>query len=150
MWLMINEAILTKSNLLRRNWNGDPTCFFCKCTENISHFSFSVLLLSSFGQWSLSVLEQQIVPEIYNNVGNGVKCGYLLVRNTMFGVWQQYAGPYGRGGAKQALRRLSKKSYLSCMPYLCSNDILDTSICWNGSGATHQRHQHYAPCGWRT
>jgi len=34
MWLM------NKDNLSKRNWKGDPTCWFCNCTENISHLFF--------------------------------------------------------------------------------------------------------------
>lgn len=30
LWLMMNNATLTKDNLLRRNWVGNPSCFFCE------------------------------------------------------------------------------------------------------------------------
>jgi hypothetical protein len=29
LWLMMNNAILTKDNLLKRKWSGDPSCYFC-------------------------------------------------------------------------------------------------------------------------
>jgi hypothetical protein len=29
LWLALNNAILIKDNMIKRNWNGDPTCYFC-------------------------------------------------------------------------------------------------------------------------
>jgi hypothetical protein len=40
LWLLLNNAILTKYNLLKRNWIGSPDCFFCNCEENVSHLFF--------------------------------------------------------------------------------------------------------------
>jgi len=44
VWTMTNEAILTKDNLLKRKWKGDPSCSFCENDENISHLFFQFLL----------------------------------------------------------------------------------------------------------
>ena len=41
MWLYENKAILTKENLLRRNWQGDPSCYFCPNDENMNHLFFT-------------------------------------------------------------------------------------------------------------
>lgn len=40
LWLMMNNAILTKDNLLKRKWTRDPSCYFCENDENISHLFF--------------------------------------------------------------------------------------------------------------
>jgi anaerobic selenocysteine-containing dehydrogenase len=40
MWLMSNGAVLTKDNMLRRNWVGDPECYFCDNNESIEHLFF--------------------------------------------------------------------------------------------------------------
>jgi hypothetical protein len=40
LWLMMNNAVLTKDNLLKRKWVGDPSCYFCKKNETVSHFFF--------------------------------------------------------------------------------------------------------------
>jgi hypothetical protein len=40
MWLMHENAILTKDNLSRRNWQGDKRCFFCNTFESIEHLFF--------------------------------------------------------------------------------------------------------------
>jgi hypothetical protein len=37
---MMNNAILTKDNLLKRKWSGDPSCYFYDNDENISHLFF--------------------------------------------------------------------------------------------------------------
>jgi hypothetical protein len=40
LWLMSNDALLTKDNLKKRKWQGDPSCVFCDCEETISHLFF--------------------------------------------------------------------------------------------------------------
>lgn len=40
IWLMTNGAILTKDNLIRRKWVGNPKCQFCDQTETIDHLFF--------------------------------------------------------------------------------------------------------------
>ena len=40
MWLLENNAVLTKDNLLRRNWVGSPSCYFCQNNESIDHLFF--------------------------------------------------------------------------------------------------------------
>ena len=40
MWLVENNAILTKDNLTKRHWVGSPTCYFCLENETIDHLFF--------------------------------------------------------------------------------------------------------------
>ena len=40
LWLLKNNAILIKDNLLKRKWLGDPHCYFCHEVENIGHLFF--------------------------------------------------------------------------------------------------------------
>jgi hypothetical protein len=44
LWLMIKCSVLTKDNLLRRGWTGDPHCHFCSKNESIDHLLFSCAL----------------------------------------------------------------------------------------------------------
>jgi hypothetical protein len=37
MWYLKKVVILTKDNLVRRNWNGDRKCCFCHSPESIQH-----------------------------------------------------------------------------------------------------------------
>lgn len=41
MWLMANNALLTKDNLIKRKWKGDSHCAFCDQAENINHLFFT-------------------------------------------------------------------------------------------------------------
>jgi len=42
MWLVENNAILTKDNLICRHWVGDPACYFCLGDETSDHIFFSM------------------------------------------------------------------------------------------------------------
>jgi hypothetical protein len=55
MWLINQNAILTKDNMLKRNWQGDQYCKFCSRDESINH-----LFLLHFSQICLEP----------NNLGN--------------------------------------------------------------------------------
>ena len=37
LWLVLNNAILTKDNILKRRWQGDPSCYFCSQAETVNH-----------------------------------------------------------------------------------------------------------------
>jgi hypothetical protein len=40
LWLVVNNAILTKDNMIKRNWQGDPKCYFYALDETVSHLLF--------------------------------------------------------------------------------------------------------------
>ena len=40
LWLLENNAILTKDNLIKRHWVGSPTCYFCQANETVQHLFF--------------------------------------------------------------------------------------------------------------
>lgn len=40
MWLTEYRAILTKDNMIKRNWKCDPICYFCSEREGINHLMF--------------------------------------------------------------------------------------------------------------
>jgi hypothetical protein len=41
MWLLEQKAILTKENMLKRKWQGDPSCYMCGDLEDCDHLMFS-------------------------------------------------------------------------------------------------------------
>jgi hypothetical protein len=41
MWLLEQKAILTKDNMIKRNWQGDPGYYFCGAPKNYDHLIFS-------------------------------------------------------------------------------------------------------------
>lgn len=40
LWLLERRATLTKDNMLKRKWTGDPTCRFCDEIETTDHLFF--------------------------------------------------------------------------------------------------------------
>jgi hypothetical protein len=40
MWLVAQKAILTRENMIKRNWQGDPGCYFCGAIESVDHLLF--------------------------------------------------------------------------------------------------------------
>jgi hypothetical protein len=40
MWLVEQNSILTKDNMLKRNWQGDLCYYFCDNPENMNHLLF--------------------------------------------------------------------------------------------------------------
>ena len=40
LWLIANDAILTRDNLRKRKLQGDPRCVFCDFIETVSHLFF--------------------------------------------------------------------------------------------------------------
>ena len=51
MWLIYNNAILTKDNLIKRKWVEDERCSFCCEPETISHLLFECTMAKYV--WSL-------------------------------------------------------------------------------------------------
>lgn len=47
LWMVSNNAILTKDNVIKRNWPGDPTCYFSPLEENVSHLLFQCSIAGS-------------------------------------------------------------------------------------------------------
>ena len=39
LWLLESRVVLTKDNLIKRKWVGDPSCYFCS-EEDINHLFF--------------------------------------------------------------------------------------------------------------
>jgi hypothetical protein len=56
MWPVEQKAILTKDNMLARNWKGDPSCYFCDSPETVEHLFFECPIASDM--WHCSYLLQ--------------------------------------------------------------------------------------------
>jgi len=39
-WLLEKNVVLTKDNMVKRNWLGDPSCAFCEQMETVDHLFF--------------------------------------------------------------------------------------------------------------
>jgi hypothetical protein len=40
MWMVAYKLILTKGNMIARNWQGDPSCYFYGGIELMDHLLF--------------------------------------------------------------------------------------------------------------
>jgi hypothetical protein len=74
LWLMIKCSVLTKDNLLRRGWTGDPYCHFCSKNEIIDHLLFFCALAKLI--WQVIMCAFQLVRPLENTsdlFGNWIK-----------------------------------------------------------------------------
>jgi hypothetical protein len=62
MWYLKRGVILTKDNLVRRNWHEDKTCCVCHFLETIQHLFFDCLY-AKFLWRSIHILFEIAPPE---------------------------------------------------------------------------------------
>lgn len=103
IWLMTNDAILTKDNRIRRKWVGDPKCHFCDQTETVDHLFFTCHIAKVIWGVIAIILGATNIPTSILNVGNGVSYGSHWARNFICGVCQLCAGLSGRPETGHAL-----------------------------------------------
>ena len=71
MWFVNKKVILTKDNLLKRNWNGCKKCVFCQADETIEHLFLSCSMARNI--WRLLHFTFNVAPP--SNIDN------------LFGTW---------------------------------------------------------------
>ena len=79
VWMLEQNAILTKYNMIRRRWVGDPTCYFCSLPESCGHLFFQCRGQSGLGGWSVCVLVQTTSHRTWRNSKAGYRLGCLGV-----------------------------------------------------------------------
>ena len=69
-WYLHREVILTKDNIIKRNWHGSPQCVFCLHDETIKHLFFHCKLARSI--WSVIQIASDLYPpcSVANVFGN--------------------------------------------------------------------------------
>jgi hypothetical protein len=69
-WYLRRGVILTKDNLIKRNWHGSPQCVFCHHDETIKHLFFQCKLARSI--WSIIQIGSGLYPpcSVANIFGN--------------------------------------------------------------------------------
>jgi hypothetical protein len=80
MWLLSKNAILTKDNMIKKNWQGDQHCKFCDQYENINHLFFDCSLARY--AWSLTAWVIQADCRPTNIDQFWFWCGKYMPRNT--------------------------------------------------------------------
>jgi hypothetical protein len=82
MWLLNKNAILTKDNMIKRNWQGDQHCKFCNKDENIIHLFFDCSQASY--AWSLTAWVIRADCRPTNIEQFWVWCERFVPRNSSF------------------------------------------------------------------
>jgi hypothetical protein len=80
LWLVYRESILTKDNLVKRNWHGNGKCCFCNDHETVQHLFFDCALAKFI--WRIIHLACGLSPP-------------TSIRNT-FGAWVRNIKPSHR------------------------------------------------------
>jgi hypothetical protein len=94
MWLVDQNAILTKDNLAKHNWHGDKKCYFCHTDESVSHIFFEC---PAKYMWSLVslVVGADCRPTSFLSSGNGQGGLCLTTRKFTSRDWQLFTGQSG-------------------------------------------------------
>ena len=73
MWLLHRKVILTKDNLIKRNWQGNQRCCFCDQHESIQHLFFECQFATNI--WRIIHMAFGLAPpkNITNLFGNWLK-----------------------------------------------------------------------------
>jgi hypothetical protein len=85
MWLVGQKAILTKDNMLIRNWKGDPGCYFYGDLKTVDQMLFSCpvakvvwgVMAICFGQKIRPSSYEEFWPWIRKALGGGEKMHML-------------------------------------------------------------------------
>jgi hypothetical protein len=94
MWLVAQKAILTKNNMVIRNWKGDPGCYFYGDLETVDHLLFSCpvtkvvwgVIAICFGQ-RIRPNSYEFWPWIQKALGGGEKVYMLGLSTICWAVW---------------------------------------------------------------
>jgi len=60
LWCLKRGVVLTKYNLLKKRWKGDPSCMFCGLEETIQHLFFNCWVVQFV--WNLISIVFNIQP----------------------------------------------------------------------------------------
>ena len=71
MWFVHKGVILTKDNLMKRNWVGNPRCYFCDQNETIKHL----------------FLECPLAKLLWRSIHIAFNIQPPMSINTLFGTW---------------------------------------------------------------
>lgn len=105
MWLVAQSAILTKDNMEKRKWQGDPTCYFCNSTESVDHLLFQCSTARVVWGMVAICFNQGNRPSSYNQFWVWIK--QVLPGEKMFicWAWHRYVGHCGKLIIRRVLKR---------------------------------------------
>ena len=143
LWLLENQVVLTKDNLLKRNWQGDPLAISAPPMRISITCSSCVLWLKlSGGQWPYAWVLITF-PRIFFSIRSGLHTGYLLVTQSILSAWVQFAGLSGKNEMKFASKINHQSTQLISFYTLV--------LLWHiGQGCTGQTYKERSWMVWRS
>lgn len=85
LWLMANNAVLTRDNMKKRKWNGDSLCIFCNEEETISHLFFKSAVVKVIWMIIAKCLGADDIPLNFDQCW--IWCNKWLPRGKKFHAW---------------------------------------------------------------
>lgn len=73
LWLLAKGATLTKDNMRKRKWTGDPTCRFCDAVETTNHLFFQCPTAKVVWGIVATCMGANTVPSNLNQYWNWIK-----------------------------------------------------------------------------
>lgn len=119
MWLISKNAILTKDNLIKRNWHGDKYCAFCSQEESIQHLMFDCPMASYVCSLTAHVFGITCRPTTFEQFWSGYPASFLLGGNFTWSAWQPFCWALWRAGnnicfENKFVRSSTEVVYLAC------------------------------------
>jgi hypothetical protein len=105
MWLVEQQAILTKDNMLRRKWQGDPLCYFCNAPETVDHLFFECPTAKVICGVIAICFHQNSRPKAYDQFWRWILSALPEVKSSICLAYLLYAGQFGNVKIGYALKR---------------------------------------------
>jgi hypothetical protein len=122
-WYLRRGVILTKDNLLKRNWHGNTQCVFCQQNETIKHLFFQYRFARSI--WSCIQVASDLYPRLVWSTS--LEIGFMgLIRDLERLLGWGRLPLYGLYGCVEMIKFLMTRVALSCR---LSIDVLLLSVC---------------------
>jgi hypothetical protein len=77
MWLLEQRVVLTKDNMLKRNWYGNPDCYFCGAPESNDHLFFACPIAKVIWGVVACCFKQKTRPVTYDHYWVWIKSALL-------------------------------------------------------------------------
>lgn len=87
LWLLTRGATLTKDNMVKRKWTGDPTCRFCESAETAEHLFFQCPTAKVVWGIVACCLRVTNILNSLINTGIGSKASFQRENNVILLAW---------------------------------------------------------------
>jgi hypothetical protein len=86
LWLILNDKILSKENLSKRNWQGNARCDWCGCLETTSHIFYDCQVASFTWKVIQMVLDSISLPNNSNDMFGKWLCGFKVYERNLITI----------------------------------------------------------------